>query len=341
MKRCFDLASFHKGGVKTNPLVGAVLVHDNRIIGEGAHQIFGSAHAEVNAISQVADEGLLRNSSIYVSLEPCFHYGKTPPCVQLVSEKGIPELYLSCKDPFEKVAGKSIHLLREKGVLVHEGIEEMSGLDLIRPFLRGIASGRPYIILKYAQSADGKIGYKDRQVWLTNAFSKLLVHKWRSEADAIMVGTNTALLDNPRLDNRLYFGKKQILRVVADRTLRIPMTHHLMSGSNPTIVLTGENRESADGITYFHSSFQGDYLREFMEFLYAGQTGTLIVEGGAQLLQSFIDANLWDEARVFTVKEQLGSEAITAPILKNSKLVKKQLVLDDELCQYYNDSAGQ
>ena len=338
MKRCFDLAAQNRGTVKTNPLVGAVVVHDNRIIGEGAHEVFGSAHAEVNAILQVGDNHLLGQSKLFVSLEPCFHHGKTPPCVQLILEKHIPEVFLSCEDPFEKVAGKSIELLKQKTVSVHLNVEKKGGADLIRPFIRGVVSQRPYIILKYAQSADLKMGIPDRQIWLTNHYSKVLVHKWRSEADAIMVGKSTALLDNPQLDNRLYFGKKQILRVVLDKDLSIPPSHHLFDGTSPTIVLTSKERANSDNVAYYQSNFSGQFLEKFMGYLYEQQTGVLLVEGGAKLLQTFIDANLWDEARVFTVKKQLGEQAINAPRLKNEKLISKCRILDDELHQYYNES---
>ncbi|MFZ4543121.1 MAG: bifunctional diaminohydroxyphosphoribosylaminopyrimidine deaminase/5-amino-6-(5-phosphoribosylamino)uracil reductase RibD [Saprospiraceae bacterium] len=336
IKRCLDLARIYCGYVRINPSVGAVIVNKDKVIGEGAHQQYGLAHAEVNAVKSVNDREKLPESSLFVSLEPCFHQGKTPPCVQLILEKKIPHVEFSCEDPNPLVAGKSSQLLEENGVDVKQGTLHRAGAELIRPFVRGMISKRPYIILKYAQTSNLKIGMQAEQVWLTNIFSKYLVHKWRAEADAIMVGTNTAVWDNPSLNNRLYFGKKQLLRIVVDRTLKVPPTHGLLDGVENTIVLTAEKVENATGIEYFQSNFEGDYLQHFFEQLYIREIGVLIVEGGSALLQSLIDQGLWDEARVFTVSKKLGNEAVAAPILTNEKLIRKVSLKTDIIRQYFN-----
>ncbi len=338
IRRCLDLAKLHKGKTKTNPLVGAVLMKENKIIGEGAHEQYGAAHAEVNAINGVKNPDDFRGSSIAVSLEPCFHYGKTPPCVNLILDKKIPKVIIACTDPNPLVVGKSINLLQKSDIQVVVGIEEYNSLDIIKPFVTGIKKQRPYIVLKYAHSADGFLGYPDQQIWLTNSFSKHLVHKWRSETDAILVGKNTVLSDNPDLTNRLYFGKKHNVRIVLDTNLAIPENYKIFDGSAETWILTKKESGVVDvsNIRYFKSDFEGDYLQRFMHELYEQKIGTLIVEGGAKVLQSFIEANLWDEARVFKTTKILGEGAIPAPLL-DAKLLKSEYRILDDLLQIYQN----
>jgi diaminohydroxyphosphoribosylaminopyrimidine deaminase/5-amino-6-(5-phosphoribosylamino)uracil reductase len=338
IRRCIDLGGLSKGNVRTNPLVGSVFVHENKIVGEGAHIKYGEAHAEVNALSGVSNE-TKRKGTLFVSLEPCFHQGKTPACLNLILAEQIPSVVIACEDPNPLVAGQSIKALQNAGVQVITNQLEEKGAVLIRPFLVNIAKKRPYIILKYAQSNDGYIGHPERQIWLTNTFSKHLVHKWRSECDAIMVGTNTALLDNPDLTNRLYFGKKNNVRILLDKNLKTPRNHNVFNNNSLTWILTKKNKTNRDNVTYFNSNFEENHLADFMGKIYQQQIGTLIVEGGAKVLQSFIDANLWDEARIFHTPKNIGEGGITAPILKDATLQSTHQILDDVLKVYYRKKA--
>jgi diaminohydroxyphosphoribosylaminopyrimidine deaminase/5-amino-6-(5-phosphoribosylamino)uracil reductase len=246
---------------------------------------------------------------------------------------------IACEDPNPLVSGQSIQALQDAGVQVITNQLKEKGEILIRPFAVNIAKKRPYIILKYAQSNDGYIGHPERQIWLTNTFSKHLVHKWRSECDAILVGTNTALLDNPDLTNRLYFGKKNNVRILLDKNLKTPRTHNVFNNNSLTWVLSKKNKTNRDNVTYFNSNFEENHLADFMGKIYQQQIGTLIVEGGAKVLQSFIDANLWDEARIFHTPKTIGKGGITAPILKDSTLQSTHQILDDILKVYYRKEA--
>ncbi len=334
IRRCIDLGGQSKGNVLTNPLVGSVYVHENKIISEGAHIKYGEAHAEVNTLKRVSDV-LKRKGTLYVSLEPCFHQGKTPACLNLILAEQIPHVVIACEDPNPLVAGKSIQALQNAGIQVVSNQLKEKGEQLIRPFSISIAKKRPYIILKYAQSADGYIGCHKRQIWLTNTFSKHLVHKWRSECDAVLVGTNTALIDNPDLTNRLYLGKKDNVRILLDKDLRTPRNHNVFNNNSLTWILTKKEAENEGNVTYFNSDFEGNFLEDFMKEIYQKQIGTLIVEGGAKVLQSFIDANLWDEARVFHTPKRIGEGGIAAPILKDAMLQSNHQILDDQLNVYY------
>ena len=334
MSRCIDIAEKIGTDVKTNPMVGALLEYNGKIIGEGAHERFGSHHAEVNAIQSVRTKNvhLIEKSTLYITLEPCFHYGKTPPCVQLILEKKIPKVVISCIDPNPKVAGQSIKLLRENGVEVIVGVLEEKGKNLLLPFLISMSQKRPYIILKYAQSQDGFMGKLDEQVWLTNPFSKRLVHKWRSEADAILVGKNTAILDNPQLTNRLYFGKNPT-RILIDKNLETPMYYYIYDESAQTIVPNSSANFVQNNIVFEKVNFDENFLTTFLHSLYEKNIGKLIVEGGAQTLQHFINQNLWDEARVFSVPKLLHN-GIIAPQLPFSKL-KKQIKISTDMINIY------
>ena len=336
MSRCIDIAEKIGTDVKTNPMVGALLEYNGKIIGEGAHERFGSHHAEVNAIQSVGVENLhlIAKSTLYVTLEPCFHYGKTPPCVKLILDKKIPKVVISCIDPNPKVAGNSIKLLRENGVEVVTGVLEEKGKILIAPFVISMSQNRPYIILKYAQSQDGFMGKPNEQVWLTNSFSKRLVHKWRSEADAILVGKNTAIIDNPQLTNRLYFGKNPI-RILIDKNLETPMYHYMYDESAQTIVPNSSANFVQNNIVFEKVNFDENFLTTFLHSLYEKNIGKLIVEGGAQTLQHFINQNLWDEARVFIAPKLLHSGIVT-PILPFSKL-KKQIKVDTDILNLYTN----
>ena len=313
MRRCLQLARCGEAGAPPNPMVGAVIVCDGRIIGEGYHRRCGGPHAEVNAINSVKERDLLSRSTIYVSLEPCAHYGKTPPCADLIIETGIRRVVIGCTDPFAKVNGLGIKKLQEAGCEVQVGVLEQECRELNRRFFTFHEKHRPWIILKWAQSNDGFIG-KDERVILSNALTQTLVHRLRARSGAILVGTNTALQDNPTLTTRLWPGPNP-LRLTIDRNGILPPTLHLKDNSTPTVI-------------YSHES-----IEEILADLYARGIQSLLVEGGAKLLQSFIDKGLWDEARIETAPLCLG-QGTKAPTLKDEQLKSKQNI-DGHIIQHY------
>ncbi|APS40384.1 MULTISPECIES: bifunctional diaminohydroxyphosphoribosylaminopyrimidine deaminase/5-amino-6-(5-phosphoribosylamino)uracil reductase RibD [unclassified Salegentibacter] len=338
IKRCIELAKNGLGATYPNPLVGSVIVYKNKIIGEGWHQKAGAPHAEVNAVNSVRDESLLKKSTIYVSLEPCSHFGKTPPCSDLIIAKGIKKVIIGTVDPFAEVAGRGIKKLMEAGCEVQVGILEKECQDLNKRFFTFHQKKQPYIILKWAQTADGfiapKVQEKREPVWITNQYSKQLVHKWRSEEQAILVGTNTAIADNPKLNTRLWNGKNPV-RVVIDKELKIPQESALFNGSIKTIVLTEYVKNSGDNLIFEKLDFQQDIVKQICEVLYRHNLQSVIIEGGAKTLQTFIDANLWDEARVFTGISEFH-EGINAPQFSGIKLSETNLERDT-LKNYKND----
>ncbi len=319
LQRCVDIARLGSGTTSPNPSVGAVLVYKNRIIGEGWTSPFGGAHAEVNAINSVQsrDKTFIKKATLYVSLEPCHHWGKTPPCVELVLSEKIPRVVIGCEDPNPLVAGKSVNKLLSNGI---EVVCELLSKEIefsMRSFLINIKKQRSYVILKYAMSQDKYISKKGEQTWLTNAYAKRLAHRWRSEIDAILIGTNTALIDNPQLNNRLWYGKSP-KRIVLDRTLRLPKHLHLFDGTQQTYIITEKmpiDANTLPNVTYLVLNFDATLLPTLLERLYKeAHIGILMVEGGATTLQQFIDAELWDEARVFVAPKQLR-EGVAAPRL--------------------------
>ncbi|TNE64506.1 MAG: bifunctional diaminohydroxyphosphoribosylaminopyrimidine deaminase/5-amino-6-(5-phosphoribosylamino)uracil reductase RibD [Bacteroidetes bacterium] len=312
MRRCFDLALQGAGSVSPNPMVGAVVVYENTILGEGWHRQFGGPHAEVNAIASVPPEHqtLLPHSTLYCSLEPCFHHGKTPPCVDLILEHRIPRVVISTTDPNPKVAGQSVEKLRAAGVEVITGVLEAEGRWLNRAFFTWITRKRPYIILKWAQSADGIIAHNGQQTAISGALTQRLVHRWRSEVDAILVGTTTALTDNPRLDNRLYFGRPP-LRIALDWNSRIAAKAHLLDDSMPTWILGPEHPGKWTN-TVFQNINQASWVINLLEKLRAEGYASLLVEGGARIHQQFLDADLWDEIRIIENPVLLGN-GVAAP----------------------------
>ena len=313
MRRCLQLARCGEAGAPPNPMVGAVIVCDGRIIGEGYHRRCGGPHAEVNAINSVKERDLLSRSTIYVSLEPCAHYGKTPPCADLIIETGIRRVVIGCTDPFAKVNGLGIKKLQEAGCEVQVGVLEQECRELNRRFFTFHEKHRPWIILKWAQSNDGFIG-KDERVILSNALTQTLVHRLRARSGAILVGTNTALQDNPTLTTRLWPGPNH-LRLTIDRNGILPPTLHLKDNSTPTVI-------------YSHES-----IEEILADLYARGIQSLLVEGGAKLLQSFIDKGLWDEARIETAPLCLG-QGTKAPTLKDEQPESKQNI-GGHIIQHY------
>ncbi|MCQ2253348.1 MAG: bifunctional diaminohydroxyphosphoribosylaminopyrimidine deaminase/5-amino-6-(5-phosphoribosylamino)uracil reductase RibD [Bacteroidales bacterium] len=307
MRRCIELAMMGAGNVSTNPMVGAVVVHNGVIIGEGYHRKCGGPHAEVNAINSVRRQELLPESEIYVSLEPCAHFGKTPPCADLIIEKKIRKCYVGCLDPFSKVDGKGIQKLRAASVEVEVGILEKECQDLNRRFFTSVNLKRPYVILKWAQSLDGFIDKDFAPVRISNHQTEIINHKWRSEEDAILVGTNTALRDNPSLTNRLWAGKNPV-RVVIDRTLKLSNNLKIFNDEARTIVFTEVDKESSLGsVTYVRVDFDESFPSTILKKLDEMKVQSLIVEGGAMTHKMFIDNGLWDEARIFQSCARLGN----------------------------------
>ncbi|MBR4307869.1 MAG: bifunctional diaminohydroxyphosphoribosylaminopyrimidine deaminase/5-amino-6-(5-phosphoribosylamino)uracil reductase RibD [Bacteroidaceae bacterium] len=316
MHRCIQLAKCGEAGAPPNPMVGAVVVCDGRIIGEGYHRRCGGPHAEVNAINSVKDRRLLSRSTIYVSLEPCAHYGKTPPCADLIIKSGIPRVVIGCADPFAKVNGLGIKKLRDAGCEVKVGVLESECLELNHRFFTFHKKHRPWITLKWAQSKDGFIGACDttNRVQFSNAFTQTIVHRLRAKSSAILVGTRTAILDNPSLTTRYWTGANP-LRLTIDRKGCLPENLRLLDGSTPTIVYTQES------------------IEEILNDLYNRNIQSLIVEGGACLLQSFIDAGLWDEARIETAPVFIKQGTI-APKLSHEELKCQQNFGKHSICIY-------
>lgn len=317
-------------------MVGSVIVHSDIIIGEGWHHRSGEPHAEVNAIHSVKDESLLTNATIYVSLEPCSHFGKTPPCSDLIIAKGIKNVVIGMVDPFEEVAGRGIKKLMEAGHNVTIGILEEECQELNKRFITFHTKKRPYIFLKWAQSNDGFLApkTKDEQkpVWITNAFSKQLVHKWRSEEQAILVGTETALADNPSLTTREWNGENPV-RVVLDKNLRLPQDLAIFNSEAKTIVITAEEKENSESIHFEKIDFSKPIAQQICEVLYKHNLQSLIVEGGQQTLQTFIDEDLWDEAFVFE-GNVIFENGTKAPSLKNKEITSATAIEKDQLTTY-------
>ncbi len=337
MRRCISLALNGLQNTSPNPMVGAVIVCDGKIIGEGYHVRCGEAHAEVNAIRSVKDPALLKRSTIYVSLEPCSHYGKTPPCADLIIEKEIPRIVIGCEDPFAKVAGRGIEKLRNAGREVIVGVLEKECRHLIRRFITFHTNKRPYIILKWAESADGFID-KERTngqpIILSTPLTSMLVHKRRAESNAIIVGTRTARLDNPSLTVRNWYGQNPV-RIALDRDLTLSPTLHFFDGSVPTLILTAHQRVQSEQTEYITLNYKTNIIPQLMEILYKRNLQSLLVEGGQQLLQTFIDEDLWDEAFVEVSTTQL-STGIKAPHIKRKKENSRSSFFGVQIEHYIN-----
>lgn len=315
MQRCLDLALLGMGDVAPNPMVGCVIVHDGIIIGEGYHQKFGQPHAEVNAIRSVKNPELLTLSTIYVSLEPCSHFGKTPPCSDLIIENRIPHVVIGTIDPFAKVAGKGIERMKNAGISVEVGILENECRELNRRFFTFHEKKRPYILLKWAQTLDGFIDTDRTETqhptWITNAFAKRLVHKQRSEESAILIGTNTAEFDNPALTVREWTGNQPI-RMALDRTGRLNSGLHIFDQKAPTWVFSGMKHPDAENLKFIALDFGRNILPQMLSELYNRDVLSVIVEGGSVLLNSFLNTGLWDEAFVYTGNQFFG-KGVVAP----------------------------
>jgi diaminohydroxyphosphoribosylaminopyrimidine deaminase / 5-amino-6-(5-phosphoribosylamino)uracil reductase len=354
MARCLQLAQLGEGFVSPNPMVGALLVYNDMIIGEGYHRKYGEAHAEVNCINSVSLEqkDLIKHSTLYVSLEPCAHFGKTPPCADLIVKMGILKVVIGCRDPFVQVDGKGIEKLQVAGVEVITGVLERECKELNKRFFTFHMYKRPYIILKWAQTADGKIAYntlKEKnnpsasRLFITNIFTNRIVHKWRSEEMAILVGTNTALQDNPSLSTRLWPGKDPV-RMVVDIELALPDGLKLFDGSIPTIVFNKRKHSIEDlkaarqtsGLHYYQVKDDSNLVQQIISALYSMDIQSLIVEGGSVLLQSFIEEDLWDEAKIITNEEMILGEGLLGPVLRNEELVHSEQLSTDVIRTYHH-----
>ena len=327
MYRCLQLAANGLGSVSTNPMVGSVVVHNDVIIGEGYHQKYGQAHAEVNAINNVADKSLLTQSTLYVNLEPCAHYGKTPPCADLITHYKIQRVVIGTIDTFSQVAGKGIEKLQKAGIKVKVGVLEQECRALNRRFFCSNEKKRPFVTLKWAQTADGFIGRGEKG----NSFDKrishpqtdVLVHRWRTEEDAILVGKNTALLDTPSLTARLWQGRNPV-RVLLDFNLEMPTNQPLFNGEAKTIVIN--SIKTAQEGTVFYEKAENT-IPAILEVLYKHNIQSVIVEGGTATLQSFITANLWDEARIIT-SPKTWEAGVKAPTLSGTTI--NQLIIEGD-----------
>lgn len=351
MQRCIQLAKLGAGNVAPNPMVGAVLVYEDEIIGEGYHMQYGKAHAEVNCINAVPEnrKHQIPNATLYVSLEPCAHFGKTPPCSNLIVEQRIKKVVIGCSDSFKEVAGKGIEQLKAAGVEVVMDVLKEECLHLNKRFFTFHNQQRPYIVLKFAQTADGFIGRTSNvfsnkstpnpskggeRLLISNAFTNKLVHQWRSEEAAILVGTITALADNPSLTNRLWTGKSPI-RLVIDKHLRLPLDLHLFNQQEKTVVFNELKNEVQQQLEFVQLQSNTSVIQQILEYCYKQSLQSILVEGGAQLIQSFIDKNLWDEARIITNENLFVQTGIAAP--KLSGLLQHSTHIFGDRIDYYTN----
>jgi diaminohydroxyphosphoribosylaminopyrimidine deaminase / 5-amino-6-(5-phosphoribosylamino)uracil reductase len=341
MERCLQLAVLGAGYTAPNPLVGAVLVYKDKIIGEGYHELYGQAHAEVNCLASVDenDRHLISESILYVSLEPCAHTGKTPPCADLIIREKIPVVVIGCRDPFPQVDGKGIEKLKSHGVKLIYPVLEDKCMTMNRRFMLFHLEKRPYIILKWAQSANGKTGSPDgHRLFISNEYSNKLVHKWRSEEAAIMVGSNTAIADNPHLTTRLWKGKNPI-RVVLDGKNKLNSTSHLFDGESPTIILNYEKNGGADHVRYIKINKHTEIVKEILHVLYEEEITSVIVEGGTKLLNLFFESGMWDEARVITNNYLQIDNGQPAPEIRDSTFIRKDEFSSDSITYFKNQKS--
>ncbi|WP_100612292.1 bifunctional diaminohydroxyphosphoribosylaminopyrimidine deaminase/5-amino-6-(5-phosphoribosylamino)uracil reductase RibD [Confluentibacter lentus] len=327
IKRCIEIAKNGLGSTRPNPMVGCIIVHNNNIIGEGFTSAYGGNHAEVNAINSVVDKHLLKDSTLYVTLEPCSHFGKTPPCSDLIIKYNIPNVVIGCIDDNIKVAGKGIEKLKNAGCQVTVGILEKECKEHHKRFFTFHNKKRPYIILKWAETQDGFIApetkNEQKPVWISNDYSRQLTHKWRAEEQAILVGTNTVLQDNPSLTVRDWKGQNPI-RIVIDKDLKLPKSLAIFNSEAQTIIIS---KNDAD--------FSNQVAKQICDILFQKDINSVIIEGGKHTLQTFIDEKLWDEARIF-IGNITFNTGVKAPEL-NGKLISKEHIKDDILKTYRND----
>ncbi len=340
IRRCIQLARNGLGTTYPNPLVGSVIVHENKIIGEGWHYKSGEPHAEVYAIQSVKNESLLKDATIYVSLEPCSHYGKTPPCSDLIIEKGIKKVVIGTIDPFAKVSGTGIQRLMNSGCDVIVGILEKECQELNKRFFTFHKKKRPYIILKWAQTKNNFIApdttTKRAPVWITTKYSRQLVHKWRAEEQGILVGNQTVIKDDPKLTIRDWQGQHPV-RVIIDRSGSIPKNSAVMDKKIKTIVITSEKfeKDNTKNLIYEIIEPKTKQVKQICDILYRQDIQSVIIEGGTFTIQSFIDENIWDEARVFE-GNTIFENGVKAPVIKGN-LISEEKIMTDTLKMYQND----
>ena len=333
MHRCLELAKLGIGNVAPNPMVGAVLVHDDTIIGEGYHRKYGEAHAEPNCIDSVkdSDKHLIPASVMYVTLEPCVHHGKTPPCADLIIKNKISKVVVGCRDPFKEVNGKGIERLEQAGIGVVQGILENECKELNKRFLTFHTQHRPYIILKWAESRNGKIaGAGSTRLFITNEFANTLVHKWRSEESAILVGTNTARADDPELTTRLWTGKNPI-RLVVDMDLKLPSSLKVFNNKAKTIIFNKIMHEERDNLAFYQVTNDVSLVHQVANALFRLKIQSVIVEGGARLLQSFIDEEMWDEARIIRNGDLVIENGLASPELRSFIKMEEQEIFGNSI----------
>lgn len=341
MQRCLELAARGRGNVSPNPMVGAVLVHEDRIIGEGFHGHFGGPHAEVNAINAVsdADKKWIPDSTMYVSLEPCNHFGKTPPCSDLILKTGIKKVVIATLDPYIKVNGSGYSKLKEVGIEVTLGVMENEARKLNARFFCNQEAKRPYIILKWAQTQNGIISAEEgKPLKISCDLTNRLVHKWRSEEDAIAVGVNTLITDDPLLNNRLWTGKQPV-RVLFDLHGRAPQKSKVLHGEGKTIVVSGNQNQNRDNVEYLNVEQENYDLKQILHLLYQKGIGSMLVEGGAITHRHFIGTDLWDEARVIISDNEYEPDTdtcIKAPSLKNEIKIGENRLGTDTLFEFHN-----
>jgi len=342
MLRCLELASLGAGNVSPNPMVGAILVHNNQIIGEGWHQKIGSAHAEVNAINSVLKRELIPEATLYVNLEPCAHIGKTPPCANLIIMHKIPKVVVGMLDPNPLVAGKGIALLRAAGIEVELDVLNEQCLNLNKRFIHFYTTNKPYVILKWAQTRNGFISPDAKKMsaekfeeerHITGMLVQKLVHKWRTQEDAIMVATNTALTDNPALNNRAWEGRAPA-RIVLDQHLRLPITLKLFDQSQKTFIANGVKDEINGNNVFLKLNFKEDWFKQLLDLLLKYNIQSIVVEGGATLLNHLIANNYWNEAIVFYSPKNI-SDGIKAPTI-SGKIIQQDNIDVIQMTQYRN-----
>ncbi|WP_317164535.1 bifunctional diaminohydroxyphosphoribosylaminopyrimidine deaminase/5-amino-6-(5-phosphoribosylamino)uracil reductase RibD [Pontibacter fetidus] len=336
MRRALELARLGSGYTAPNPMVGCVVVHNGQIIGEGWHRNYGGPHAEVNAVASVQDKSLLPESRVYVTLEPCSHFGKTPPCADLLIESGVRDVVICNLDPNPLVAGRGVQKLLDAGIKVETGLLEQEGLEVNKRFFTSHRLKRPYITLKWAETADGFIaGPACEQIQISGALAKRFVHKLRAEEQAIMVGTRTALHDNPRLNTRHWSGRNPI-RIVIDRQLTLPETINLYDGSQPTIVYNYKKQDEHENLHFAQLQENEPLLPQIMTDLYKRNVISVLVEGGTYLLESLLHENLWDEAFILKNTALTIGDGIKAPTMVHGNLIEQQTLGTDQLLHYRN-----
>jgi diaminohydroxyphosphoribosylaminopyrimidine deaminase/5-amino-6-(5-phosphoribosylamino)uracil reductase len=334
MQRCFDLARMGIAHVQQNPPVGAVLTICNKIVSEGFHKGFGGPHAEVNALTGInVKQTASLNACLTISLEPCSHFGKTPPCTDLILTKKLPKVIVSVKDPNPLVDGSGLDTLKKSGAIVKTGIRATTGSQLIRPFSIVQSRKRPYIILKWAQSLDGYLGKPDRRIKISHPVTDRLVHKWRYETDVILIGTQTALVDLPKLSNRLWYGKSPV-KAVIDRKCKIRPDNPLFKVPGKTLVFTEMMKEETALVKPVKVDFHQNIIPQILNHLYQSGFGTVLVEGGSKTLKSFLKMGAWDEVRIIQSPHPL-TDGIPAPEEPDG-LLGISYLMQDQVRRYHN-----